>query len=153
MASNHPGCLFFIEAIHASTAFRLYMHSLEGFGFPSGETCTYSRPTIQHSFLARRMVPGFSPVTAIRTFSQTQSFGTKRTTSLILTSHHTQTTAVAPDLKHPPDYLPTVKPFNVACQVIAVSIPLAHMHLKCLVQWLPPFFRLPDERSVRKKKG
>ncbi|EHC91165.1 hypothetical protein LTSESEN_1591, partial [Salmonella enterica subsp. enterica serovar Senftenberg str. A4-543] len=36
------------------------MHSLEGFGFPSGEMCRYSRPSIQDSFLARVMVPGLS---------------------------------------------------------------------------------------------
>lgn len=75
MASNHPGCLLFIEATQASTAFLLYMHSLEGLGFPSGDTWIYSLPTIQHSFLARRMVPGLSPVTAIRTLSQTHSLG------------------------------------------------------------------------------
>ncbi|ASI50423.1 hypothetical protein AC41_2087 [Escherichia coli 2-011-08_S3_C3] len=38
MILNHLGCLFFIEATQASIAFLLYIHSLEGFGLPSGDT-------------------------------------------------------------------------------------------------------------------
>ncbi|EFW53331.1 hypothetical protein SGB_04527 [Shigella boydii ATCC 9905] len=38
MALNHPGCLFFIEETQASIAFLLYIHSLDGFGLPSGDT-------------------------------------------------------------------------------------------------------------------
>lgn len=138
MSSNHPGCLFLIDATQASTAFLLYMHSLEGFGFPSGDTWIYSRPTIQHSFLARRMVPGLSPVTAIRTLSHTHSLGANCIILLISTSHHAQATAVAPHIKHPLNHFLAVKTVAISCQVVAVSVPPVNPHFKNLVHLLVP---------------
>lgn len=137
MASNHPGCLFFIEATHASTAFRLYMHSLDGLGLPSGDTWTYSRPTIQHSFLARRMVPCLRPVTAIRTLSQTHSLGANWITLFMPTSHYIQATTVAPHIKHSLHYFPAVKPLDITRKVIATAVPLAHPYFKCLIHGHP----------------
>lgn len=106
------------------------MHSLVGFGLPSGAMCLYSRPSIQDSLRARRTVPGFSPVTAIRTFSVTHSLGVRRMTSLIPTSHHIQATAVAPRFKHSFNHFTAVKPFYIPRKAVAVSVPLAHPHFE-----------------------
>ncbi len=106
------------------------MHSLVGFGLPSGAMCLYSRPSIQDSLRARRTVPGFSPVTAIRTFSVTHSLGARRMTSLISTSRHIQATAVAPRFKHSFNHFTAVKPLLIPRQVVAASVPLAHPYFE-----------------------
>lgn len=126
------------------------MHSLVGFGLPSGAMCLYSRPSIQDSLRARRTVPGFSPVTAIRTFSVTHSLGVRRMTSLIPTSRHIQATAVAPRFKHSFNHFTAVKPFYIPRKVVAASVPLAHPYFKRFVHlftFVPRLSRLGKRSS------
>lgn len=111
------------------------MHSLDGFGLPSGETCRYSRPSNHDSFLARVMVPGLRPVTDIKTFSVTQSLGTSIITFDTSTSHHLQFTAVAPHLKHASYNLTAVKVLRASSQVIEVAVASAHPYFEFFVHY------------------